>query len=203
MGQLRKMGSAVFNEFFKEGTEFVQWTLYDSVLTTAATAQNQVFFQNTIGSVTISRTNMQSAGQLPKPKSFLVTDMCIKLVNIDGASFEFEGAGTPTIYPPNAIFSRMTGIFFIDPSRKFEWAQPQYNTQIDIFNDGAATPIGSHTLRQGPVNQVIPLKIPLILGANRAFNVELNFTTPAAAGGYTAANTLLYIFLGGYLKRNK
>ena len=61
----------IANQAAKEGRENPDWILYDSLKTTANVSNGLTFFQNTIGSVGKARTNMQNAGSLASPKTFL------------------------------------------------------------------------------------------------------------------------------------
>lgn len=202
MDAVKQMQSAVNRSFANERGEMVAWTLFDSLATVASTTQTLKFFQQSIATGE-NRTNMQSAGQLPKPKSFLATELGVKVVNLDGTPFFMDGNATPSIYPLNAIFAKMTGQINVDPSDAFNFHAMNYYNQLDVINDGAATSIGVAGVRSGPADIRIPLKIPIILGSNRAFNVTLKVTTPAEARGYTAANSYIYVFLKGFLKRNQ
>jgi hypothetical protein len=191
---------ALQNQMKGESREVIDWLFYDSVLTTVSVNQTLTLFQNTIGTAGIARTNMKAAGQLPSPQSFLVTEIGMKLFNTAGTPMFFAGGAAPTIHPANVIFGGMTWKIKVEPSTEYEGHGSQFWSELDYMNDTGTT-LGVQTYPQEGFKSV-KLKVPLLLISNRAFSVEVNFTAPAAAQGYTAAGTPLYCFLKGILRRN-
>lgn len=188
------------NQLKNEGRVMIDWIFYDSLLTTVSVNQNLTFFQNTIGTVGIARTNMKSAGQLPSPQTFIITELWFRMFNADGTSFLFAGGAAPAVHPLNVIFNQMTWNIKVEPSIEYEGHGNQIWTQEDYLNDSGAL-LGVSNYPNNPWKSV-KFKAPIPLIANRAFSVNVNLTAPAAAGGYTAANSKLYCFIKGLLRRN-
>lgn len=184
-----------------ENMQVINWTLYDSVLTTAAVTQTLTLFLNTIGSVGIGRTNMPSAGMLPSPKTFLCFGLSFKFLNTAGTPFFQAGGAAPSVHPVNALMGAFTFSFTIDPVTVYEGHGSQFWDQKDYQNDTGAV----LAVEQTPKSYWKTLKFdnPLVLPSARSFKINVQLTAPAAAGGYTAAGTPLYCFLYGFLRRNK
>lgn len=188
------------NNLKSEGREMIDWMFFDSVITVASTTATFSFFQNTLGTVGVNRTNMKSAGQFPNPQSFAITEMGFRVQNLAGTPFFFAGGAAPTIHPCNVIFGSMTFKVKLEPSTDYEGYGFQFWDQLDYMNDTAAAlgqqaypALGYKTLK---------FKAPILIPPTRAFSVEATFTTPAAAQGYTAAGTPVYCWIKGLLRRN-
>jgi hypothetical protein len=185
-----------------EQRELMDWMLYDSILLATASANQTVtLFQNTVGSVGIARTNMKSAGMLPSPQSFIVTGITLFILNSDGTPFFFAGGAAPTVHPANVIFNQLTWKLRVDPSTDYEGAGFEFWDPIDYQNDTGTT-LGVASSLTTKKWKEVKFKAPILLAANRAFSLEANFTTPAAATGYSITKTLLYAKLTGLLRRN-
>lgn len=188
------------NNLKGEGREMVDWMFYDSVLLTVSVNQTISLFQNTIGTAGIGRTNMKSAGQLPSPQSFIITEIGMRLLNTAGTPFFFAGGAAPTIHPANVIFGALTWNIKVEPSTDYEGHGSQFWSQLDYMNDTAAA-LGQQAYPQNGY-KTVKLKAPILLPQNRAFSINANLTAPAAAQGFTAAGTPLYCFIKGLLRRN-
>lgn len=185
-----------------EQRELMDWMLYDSyLLATASANQTITLFQNTVGGVGIARTNMQSAGMLPSPKSFIITGISMFLLNSDGTPFFFAGGAGPSVHPANVIFNQMTWKLKVDPSTDYEGHGSEFWDSPDYMNDTVAV-LGVAPVSPMKKWKTINFKAPVLLAANRSFNVEVNLTTPAAGTGYSITKTLLYCKLNGLLRRN-
>ena len=188
------------NNLANEGREMIDWKFYDSLLTTVSISQNLTFFQNTIGTTSVDRTNMKSAGQLPSPQSFVITEIAFKLINADGTSLYYSGGATAAIHPANVIFSKFTWNIKVEPSIEYEGHGSDFWEEQGYLNDSGTT-LAAWGYPNSPW-KTVKFKAPILLIANRAFSVNVNLTAPAAAQGYTAANTRLYCYLKGLLRRN-
>lgn len=185
-----------------ENMETIDWILYDSLYMTASATQTLTFFQNTVGSVGRSRTNMKNAGSLPDPQTFFVEEIGVKLYNDDGTAFVLSKPATEVIYPPNIIFANMFFDFVVDPNVVFEGHGMQFREQQDAVNDGAATTLTQGALQTAMNLRVMKLKKPIMILPQRSFSVQMTVTTGAAAGGFVAAHTRLSVWLKGQKNRN-
>lgn len=192
------------NQFNNEGRENLDWILYDSLFTVASAAQTLTFFQNTVGGVGRGRTNMKNAGMLPSPQAMLVTEIGLRIMNNNGTPFfqHAAGAGAAVNLPLDIMIA--TGFFdiIVEPRTEYEGHLMQFKQTTEQVID---TPAALATVQGSPssVNlQSLKLKKPIVLGPNRAFSLRLTLTTPAASGGYVAANTLIYFIFKGILRRN-
>jgi hypothetical protein len=193
--------ATIMNQFQAEGFETLDWILYDSLLTTASATQNLTFFQNTIGTVGRARTNMKSAGVLPQPQAMLIHEISYKIFNQDGTAFFMAGGAAPSVYPPNFINSRGFFDVVVSPSVEYEGHLMQFREQQDYVNDTAAT-LGVATMPGAMNLRTLKLKKPIVLLPQRSFSLNLTVTTPAAAQGYVAAQSLIMFFLKGVMRRN-
>jgi hypothetical protein len=189
------------NQLKGEGRENLDWILYDSLLTTASATQQLIFFQNALGTVGKARTNMQQAGQLPNPKTMFVTEIGCKVVNLNGTPLFFAGGAGPTIHFSNVLFNSMFFELRLDPATLYEGHGTEFWDQINYMNDTAAT-LGVAALPANNNLKTIKLKKPIIIPSTRSFSLVAQLTTPAAAVGYTAANTAIYFYLKGVMRRN-
>lgn len=197
--------SLVLNNRAKEGEEVLDWMLYDSLFTTANTAQQLIFFQNTLGAVGRNRTNMKNAGMLPSPQKFVVNQIMFKFFNVTGASFTATsaGAGAAVIYPINAMISRANFDVVLEPATVYEGHLSSMYEQLNYLMDAPASLLGTALSPTAFYYKTLKLRYPIIIDSNRSFAVRLNITTPAEAGGYTAANTLIMVYMMGDMLRNR
>ncbi len=193
------------NQFNNEGRENLDWILYDSLYTVASTNQTLTFFQNTIGGVGRSRTNMKNAGMLPSPQAMLITEISLRIFNSDGTSMWSSGVAGMTAIVPNPIEIMIATGFFdiiVEPRTEYEGHLMQFRQAQEHVVDTAATG-GAQAAVPGAGNlQSIKLKKPIVIGSNRAFSLRCQLTTPAAGNGYSPAVTLIYFILKGILRRN-
>jgi hypothetical protein len=192
------------NQFNNEGRENLDWILYDSLFTVASATQTLTFFQNTVGGVGRGRTNMKNAGMLPSPQAMLVTEIGLRFMNNNGTCFFSHGAGAGAAVQLPLDIMIATGFFdiIVEPRTEYEGHLMQFRQTSEQVLD---TPAALATVQNTPMGmnlQSIKLKKPIVLGPNRAFSLRLTLTTPAAAGGYVAANTLVYFIFKGILRRN-
>lgn len=182
-----------------EGREMIDWILYDSLPITASAVNSLVFFQNTIGGVTRNRTNMKSAGMLPSPQSFAVTEISFHVNNVLPAFG--AGGAAPTELPDNAIFKLFTWDFLLDPSRDYEGYGYEFHHPVEYWNDTATT-LCINTFPLVP-EKTKKFDVPILIPTARAFSVVATFTAPATAvGGFVTATSLMFCHLKGYLRRN-
>ena len=195
------MADMVYNQFQKEGMENVDWTLYDSMFTTAGSTQTLKFFQNST-SLGKARTNMTVAGQLSDPQAFLITSIDCIMFNKDGSPFTETGAGTAVVYPLNTIMAQMYFRIHVSPKDLFESHGRLLYSQVD--NGISTSSSGTQTTNINNVffKRSYRFQVPIIILPQRHFELEATFTTPAEAGGYTAANTLMLWLFRGILRRN-
>lgn len=188
----------------QEGREYLDWVLYDSLLTTVSITQTLRFFQNTIGGVGRNRTNMKGAGILPSPQSFLIKKIAVAVFNLDGTSFKTAGAGAGAAieYPLNQLLNRAYFDLLVDPSTDYEGHVSQMYEQVDRVNDSTAALLTQAVISGAYKFKSIALKYPIIIRSQRSFGLDMTLTAPAAAGGYTAANSVIYWYLIGELRRN-
>jgi len=193
----RQLSEAVNRNRRYSGKEWINWELYDSMLTTVSITQELIFFQNTVGGVGRARTNMKQSGQVPSPWTFLVTSLAFEMYNLSGTMLQT----TASVNPLSVIVSQGHFDFNVDPNIMYEGTLASLmnmNVEQTLTDSGAATTdIGSMYFR--------PLKLgfPIFLDANCSFNLKMTVTTPAAAGGYSATDTILKWRLLGMMKRNR
>lgn len=193
------------NQVANEGRENLDWVLYDSLFTTAAsTTMTLTFFQNTIGGVGRARTNMKNAGMLPAPQSFFVTEIGMLIYNNNGTSFWQVGlgAGAAVIFPPNVMVANGFFDLILDPATQYEGHCTHMWEMVHQNMDAPASLLSSGAIQPYALHRAIKFKKPIIIAPNRAFSLQMTLTTPAAAGGYVVANTLIQWYLKGVLRRN-
>lgn len=201
MADYKNMKDLVFQQFAQEGYETVDWTLYDSLFTTAGAVQTLDFFQNS-SNIGKARSNMERAGSLPEPQAFLITSMEVHIFNADGKPFYLEGAATPQVYPINAIMAKGSMSFNVSPKTMFESHMRMFAEQVDTIQDNGTDHKATGAIGSTMFRRIYKLRTPIIILPQRQFSLKMNITTPAEGQGYTAANTLIMWNLNGMLRRN-
>ena len=196
----------IINEFRNEPREVIDWTLYDSLLlSTASAVNNLTFFQNTVGTVGRARTNMQNAGLLPSPEQMIIEEIWCFFVNSDGVAFQFDRDNNDT--PINVFLSKGWWDFEVEPAIMYqghlsELVTPAEEIVFDCLTGDAAA---DQTLpfADTAIYAKLYLREPIVLGSTRHFELRTTLTTPAAGDGYSITTTLMYWFLKGQKRRNK
>ena len=197
----KNMRDVVMNQFAQEGFETIDWTLYDSLFTTASATQTLDFFQNS-SNTGKARTNMDRGGSLPEPQAFLMTSMEVHVFNANGAPFYIEGAATPQVHPLNVLFSKASMQFSIAPKIMFETHLRSFTEQIDTIQDNGTDHKATGVIGGNNFRRIYKFRTPILILPQRQFSLKMSLTTPAEAQGYTAANTLIMWTLNGMLRRN-
>lgn len=190
--------SLLMNTVKGEGREMVDWIFYDSLFMTASATQTLTFFQNTIGSVGRARTNMKSAGMLPSPQSFAVTELGFHTTSV--LPIFMSGGAAPAEHPENALYKAFTWDFILEPSRDYEGYGHEFWHPLSYLNDTAAAL--AQTIVPATPQKCRKFDVPILIPTNRAFSVVASFTLGADAGGFVAATSKLFCYIKGYLRRN-
>ncbi|MDH5654202.1 MAG: hypothetical protein OEZ39_20285 [Gammaproteobacteria bacterium] len=189
--------------------ETVYQPLYDFTTYAAAGQTSLTFFQTPIGQSgkTYADTNMESAGQLPSPKSMMVT--AISVVFFPGSAVNATGALTTTgvnwedvnTVHKSGFLKLFCGSkdFIIDgPIGKFP--PPFRLTGAAAMADASTAAADLHSQidyasMTGITYQIVPITIP----PNQNFNVTLNWPTAVALPSTVAGR--IGIILDGFLTR--
>ena len=170
----------------RAGQHEVIWQpLYDyQVYPTTGQAQF-VFFQNTIGlgGLTLANTNMEAAGQMPKPKEFLCTGIQVYYRPGNAVSISQGAAGTPqrNWIDVNQVMQGLGWLVFFIGSKDYLRDSPLAKFTQQFRLDGAAAITGAGTVATtdfvdyavhcGRYYSITPVKLP----SNQNFNVSINF----------------------------
>lgn len=185
---------------YNEGYTPKNKVLYDSLFTTANTRQTLTYFQNTIGGVTRVRTNMGQAGQIPAGSYMFVQSIECQIFNTSGAAFFTiaTGASTAVEYPVNAMIAKGHFDIVLGSDTIYEGHMSQMEGAVNRMEDAPASKLGSAVIK-GFSFRSIDFTNPLVIMAGKSFKLVLELTTPAAAGGYVANDTLIYWYLNGVM----
>jgi hypothetical protein len=129
--------------------------------------------------------------------------MC-KIFNQNGAGFFIQGDGgaAPVEHPVNTMIAQGSFDYVLEPSTEYEGHMSQLRDSLDRVEDATATGLATAAIPGSFVSRSLKLRKPIIVEPARAFSLRMTLTTPAAGGGYTANNTLIYWYLFGVLQRN-
>lgn len=192
------------------GVEGLGASLYD-FQTYAATGQTQLkFFQvpNGQSSKTLQDTNMESAGQLPGGKAFLVES--IEVYFFPGGVLERFAVAAAAVAAASddtyAIFKSGWLDFFVGsksqlidaPIGKFP-PRTGISTQSALSSNSATVGLNSFDYAT-MAGQIYTLRTPVLLEANVNFSVSLNWPAVLATPSTVAGR--IGISLGGVLYRN-
>ena len=172
----------------------------------AGTTTQYTFFQVPVGqsSLTYEDTNMESAGQMPSPKAFLVTG--IQLVMLPTVNPSIQGAQAVDAFVNDVYNLGKAGYlkFFVGsrdylidgPVGKFtqQFGVVGFSSAADVTTAGAAA---QHRTSMGAWRGKYYEITPVVLERNMNFNVTLNFPTTAAV----SANIRIGMILDGILYR--
>jgi len=167
--------------------EVIWQPLYDYQVYPLAGVAQMTFFQTTVGTggLTLSNTNMEAAGQMPRPKEMLVTG--IQVFYAPGNAVAQTTVGATAQENWNDVSDVMDGLanlqFFVgskDYLRDGPLSKFTQQFRLDGVADSAvigtnATPIGTlvdYATHSGRYYSITPVKLP----SNQNFNVTLNFT---------------------------
>jgi hypothetical protein len=189
-------------------TEGIRWDLYDSAAYPTTGLQQIQFFQTPLGQngKTFADTDMVTAGALPSPQKFLITD--IRLGFYPGVQPSSLGA------PAADSFINDTYKWWTSPAwlELFIASKPYLDlSPLILFppgngmsgfaaaSDTTTAGAGQQTLigytqASGPVFEMQP---PLLLTANTNFKVTLNWPALVTIG----TQAKVFCHLGGYLYR--
>lgn len=193
----------LIREFERERMEVIDWTLYDShFIATASGANHLTFFQQTIGQVAggRERTNMKNAGVLPSPESFMVEEIWCGFVNKSGVALQYDG--TAHDHPINVMIARGFWDFKREPSTFYEGHMTELFTPMSEQTWDAVAP-ASVVAGVNSVWAKLYLRKPIIIEANRHFQLTADVIAPAAGDGYATDDTLMYWYLRGRKRRNQ
>lgn len=172
--------------------EVIWQPTYDFQVYPAAGSSQITFFQTTVGTAgaTLATTNMEAAGQFPRPKEFLVTG--IQIFFEPGNAVAVGNAAAATTQENwNDVSDVMNGAAFL----RFFIGSKDYliDTPLSKFTqqfrlggvaDNAATGTNAtpvvwfidYAVHSGKYYSITPTKLP----SNQNFNVSLNFPTVIA-----------------------
>ena len=189
--------------------EVIWQPLYDFlVYPSAGQTAPFTFFQRSTGTggTTLSDTNMQAAGQIPRPQEFLVTGIQIVFIPAGDAA---QGGLAIGLVQPNWVDVNAVGVegnvIFNIGSKAYlrEFPTGKFPPTFTIDGEGnrsdanvaAAGGLGfvDYARTAGRYYSITPTKIP----ANQNFDVTISF--PAAVG--VANNARLGVILDGFLYR--
>jgi hypothetical protein len=180
---------------------------YDYQVYDAAGATQFTFFQTPLGQggSTLADTNMQAAGQMPRPQEFLVTGIQVYFRPGNAVGREVAAAA---VLPENwndvndVMFGDAWLDFFIGSKSYLDDAPlAKFTQQFCIGGGGwiAGTPAAAaiqgvdYAVHKGRYYSITPVKLP----ANQNFNVTLNF--PAAIP--ISVDGTIGVILDGFLYR--
>jgi hypothetical protein len=196
-----------------DSLEVVRASLYDSLTYPLAGTTQLRFFQLPIGqgspAKTLGDTNMQAAGSLPSPISFLVET--IQLYMFPTAAIAAAGTPSATLAPfINDLYLINRSAAWLD----FFVGSKSYLQEAPLmkFPPSAGLAVGAavsdtttagasqartvnYATNSGPVYEVNP---PLLLTPTQNFNITLNWATAQAI----SANAVIYATMSGILYRN-
>lgn len=201
--------AANFRKFSVESglTETIYSPLYDfQSYALAGTTQSYNFFQvqNGQSSKTLEDTNMESAGQLPAGKSFIIE--AIQVVMFPGVGASVQGAQAVSAFLNDMYTLGKAGYlklfigskdYLIDgPIGKFtqQFGLVGFSSVADVTTAGAAL---QHRDAMGQWRGARYEITPVVLKPNTNFSVSLNFPTTTAI----SANLRLGVILDGHLAR--
>lgn len=188
-------------------TETIYSPLYDfQSYALAGTTQSYSFFQVQLGqsSKTYEDTNMESGGQLPAGKSFIIQG--IQVVMFPGVAASAQGAQAASAFLNDMYTLGKAGYlklfigskdYLIDgPIGKFtqQFGLVGFSSVADVTTAGAAL---QHRDAMGAWRGQYYAITPVTLKPNTNFNVTLNFPTTTAI----SANLRLGVILDGHLAR--
>ena len=191
--------------------EGIRSSLYDfQTYAAAVTTTQYTFFQVPVGqsSKTLADTNMEAAGSLPSPKSFLVES--IEVCIFPGLSPSTIGAASANDFSNDVYAWSKGGYFnFFIGSKSYLTEAPLgrlppknalhgWSALADTTTAGAAQ--SRKVSYASPAGQPFMLSPPILLVPTQNFNVTLNFpTTLAMPSGQDAR---IGVILNGILYRN-
>lgn len=170
----------------RAGQHEVIWQpLYDYQVYPALGQLNFVFFQNTIGlgGLTLANTNMEAAGQMPKPKEFLCTGIQVyfRPGNAVSVSQAVVGTEQSNWLDVNAVMTGLGFLTFFIGSKDYLRDAPLAKFTQQFRLDGVTAIAGAGTVATtdfvdyavhcGRYYSITPVKLP----SNQNFNVSINF----------------------------
>lgn len=203
-----------FNKFAVNRTgsgalEVIQNSLYDFQDYGEAGVTQMLFFQVPAGqsSKTFADTNMESAGQLPNPKAFLITSIEILLfpgVTIDVATaagskfaddcYTILKSGWLELFIGSKTYLREAPLMQFPPAVRLYAAFGASDTTTAGAGQGFRQEYASGAGRP------YVLKVPIGIPPTQNFNVSLNW--PTAVPTISTAHSRIGVRLNGYLYRN-
>lgn len=191
----------IINEFINEGREVIDWTLFDSLFISTASAQNRlVFFQQTVGQVGHARTNMNNAGLLPAPEQFLIEEIWCTIVNTDGVRLQYDI--TNHDHPLNVFLAQGYWDFNVEPKTMYQGHLSENILPHEEYTYVTSAPTNVIVGHGGQYAKLY-LREPIVLGSTRHFDLTATLTAPAAGDGFATSTTLMFWFLKGLKRRNR
>jgi hypothetical protein len=187
-------------------SEVIWQPKYDYQVYPALGATQFTFFQTPVGQggTTLADTNMQAAGQMPRPQEFLVTGLQVLFVPGNAVAREVVATEVQDNWNDvqNVMFGEAWLDFFIGsksylddgPLAKFsQQFRLTGNSNITGTPAAAAIQFVDYAVHCGRYYSITPVKLP----ANQNFNVTLNFPVaiPASVAGTVG------VILDGFLYR--
>lgn len=189
-------------------TEVIWSPLYDfQTYASAGTTVEYSFFQTPVGQSnrTLEDTNMEAAGQMPSPKTFLITALSVVL--FPGAATSAYGAGAVSAFVDDVYkFGKAGYLKLFVGSKDYLRDGPMGKFPADFGIAGFAALSDASTAGanlQGRIN-VASWRgpkyaiTPVMLERNQNFKVTLNFPTTTAL----SANARVGVILDGFEYRN-
>lgn len=191
--------------------EGIAASLYDfQTYANAGTTTQYTFFQVPVGqsSKTLADTNMEAAGSLPSPKSFLVLGIEIRFY--PGLSPSVIGAASANDFSNDAYaFSKAGYLNFFIGSKSYLTEAPMGRFPADTGLSGWAGLADTTTAGAGQARKVsyaqmagkpYDMNPPVLLVPTQNFNVTLNF--PSTAALPSGQDARVGVVLKGIMYRN-
>lgn len=200
----RGLQNPTYQQSIREGSvniagkvECIWQPLYDYQTIPAAAQSSVLFFQTPIGasSKTLSDTNLELAGQIPKGQNFLVTGIQVEMlpnVAVDSATATQFCQDVYNFYKTGALVFRIGAKDFVRQGNLMKFAP--VNRLAGQVSTGLAAQQSNYMQAAGREFAVADL----MLESNQNFSVELQ-NLPATASTLTYR---LGVTLSGFLYRN-
>lgn len=178
----RALGADTLKDFSvnKNGQiEEISWSLYDFAAYAAAGQSSLSFFQNPIGQAgkTLSDTNMEAAGQIPRGQNFVVEAICVEFFS--GATI--DGTAANGYADDVKAFAENGSLDFVVGSKSYKKEAPlgifpqQYRT-VGFGATGVGTVNSQVAANSGAIHSIVPVR----LTSNQNFSVTMNWPSVVA-----------------------
>jgi hypothetical protein len=179
--------------------EVIQDALYDTLVYTSASTTEQIFFAQSIATVTRDKTNMTQPGMLPNPESFLI--QCPRFYVKWTASAISAGTFAATVGSDLVILSNTAIVTMQFGNKRYgPWPLSMMNcgmgVKFQMSNNATAPVFTAYAQLDGPLWGLFP---NVMISPLQSFNVTINW--PAGAVTLGAGNPSLSFILEGQRAR--